>query len=313
MKAKHVFWGFLFVSLGVLILINNFSGLYWDWVGLWKLWPLVFILWGLSIMVKNNAVKILTAGIAGIALAVSLFASFKTVVHLTTGNFNIVFDDDGQNYKYEFTEYAEPYSDSIQTAGFHFKAGAGSFTTEDDSTSDLFYAHTEGIKDNYNFASNVSGKNADISMEMKGTRIRIGRNNNIRNRVEMHFNPKPLWNLNFDVGAASVYLDLTPVKVEKLKVDMGAASLKVRFGVPVTKTDVDIQTGASKVELNIPQSAGCEIQSEGALNSKDFKGFKKISSDVYRTDNFDSTSKKIYIHIDAGVSSINIDRYVEKW
>ena len=138
MKAKHVFWGVLFVSLGVLILINNITGIYWDWLGMWKLWPLLLILWGIGIMVKNNAAKIIIAGAAGIILAISLFASFNAAVHLTNSNFRFIFDDNNQDYKYEFTDYSEPYSNKVKTASFYFDAGAGSFISENDTTSKLF-------------------------------------------------------------------------------------------------------------------------------------------------------------------------------
>ncbi len=313
MKAKHLFWGLLFITLGILILINNFSGLYWDWIGLWKLWPLVFILWGIGIMIKNNTAKVLIAGLTGVVLAITLFASFKAVVHLASNDFNVVFDDDsGSDYKYESTDYSEPFSSGIKTAVFNFKAGAGSFTSATDTSSKLFYAHTEGAKNNYELSSNITGNNADLVMKMKETRFRIGKHS-IRNRVEMYFNPEPLWDLNFEVGAASVNLDLSRVKIKNLRVEMGAASFKAKLGSTTERTEVNIETGASSVEIGVPENAGCEIRTEGALNSKDFKGFTKISSDLYRTENFDSAGNKVFIHIDSGVSSLDINRYTGDW
>lgn len=313
MKAKHLFWGLLFISLGVLILINNFSGIYWDWISLWKLWPLVFVLWGLAIIVKGNAFKVLIAGLAGIVLALTLFASFKAVTHLASSDFNIVFDDEyNSDYKYEVTDYSEPFTGNIKTAEFHFKAGAGTFTTTTDTTSNLFFAHTEGLKDNYSLTSDLTGDNADLTMKMKTTRIKVGKNE-IRNRVEMFFNPDPLWNLYFDVGAASVNLDLSTVKVRKLKVGMGAASFKVKLSGNTDRTDVVVESGVSEVKINVPKDAGCEIRTKGALNSTDFQGFSKVNSDLYRTGNLDTASHRIYIHIDSGVSSIKVDRYSDEW
>lgn len=313
MKAKHLFWGLLFISLGILILMNNFSELNWDWVDLWKLWPLVFVLWGLAIIIKNNGAKVLIAGLAGIVLAVTLFASFKTIVLLTSGDFNIVFDNDaGSDYKYEITEYSEPFSDSIKTAEFHFKAGAGTFTTINDTASKLFYAHTEGVKNNYDLSSLISGGNADINMKMKKTRIIIGKHS-IRNRVGMYFNPVPEWDLNFEVGAASVNLDLQSVRLRNLEVGAGAASFKAKLGGNIDQTDVRIETGVSEVEISVPENSGCEIRTDGALNSKDFSGFNKIDSDLYRTGNFSTSKSKIFIYIESGVSSIKVNRYSENW
>ncbi len=312
MKAKHLFWGLLFITLGMLILLNNFSELNWDWGGLWKLWPLVFVLWGIGIIVKNNAAKVFIAGLAGIILAFSLYASFKTMVSLTTGDFDIVFDNGPESaYKYEFTDYSEPFSDSIKDAEFHFKAGAGSFTSVSDTAANLFYAHTEGVKNNYDVNNLVTADKASLKMTMKKTRIRLGRHS-IRNRVEMYFNPQPIWDMNFDVGAASVDLDLSPVKVRNLGVSMGAAALKVKLGSNTERTDVNIETGASDVNIDIPENSGCEIRTDGALNSEKFRGFTKINSDLYRTANFDSSASKIYIRIDSGVSSLEVNRYTNE-
>ena len=311
MKAKHIFWGLLFISLGVLILANNIWGINWNWISLWKLWPLLFILWGIAIMVKNNSAKIIIAGIAGIVFAISLFASFYSVVHLTTGDFNIVFDDKSDS-RYEITDYSEPFTDKIKSAEFHFKAGAGSFVTENDTVSVLFKAHTEGIKDNYSLTNEVGDDNAVLNMEMKGTHLHFGKKG-IRNRVEMAFNPAPVWDLNYDVGAASVDLNLTGVKVKRLNISMGAASLNVKLGEKYNRTDVNIETGASKVEINVPVNAGCEIKTAGALNSTHFPDFKKITGDLYRTDNFDTAANKIFINIDSGVSSLTINRYSGSW
>ena len=52
MKPKHVFWGLFLVTLGLLILISNFAIVNLDLARLWKLWPVVLILWGISFIIK---------------------------------------------------------------------------------------------------------------------------------------------------------------------------------------------------------------------------------------------------------------------
>ena len=86
MKTSHIFWGTLFIVLGILILANNFStiNLYWD--NLWQYWPLVLVLLGVSMLVKNVAGKSIIAGAAAVVLALVIFAS----VNFTT---SYIFDD----------------------------------------------------------------------------------------------------------------------------------------------------------------------------------------------------------------------------
>ena len=56
MKTSHIFWGIFFIALGGLILLNNFTYIYFEWETLAKLWPLVLILWGLSLFLKENKI-----------------------------------------------------------------------------------------------------------------------------------------------------------------------------------------------------------------------------------------------------------------
>ena len=94
---------------------------------------------------------------------------------------------------------------------------------------------------------------------------------------------------------------------------MGAASLKLKLGDKNDVTNLKLRSGVSSIEILVPDSAGCEIKTEVSLSTKDFYGFDKISSDTYRTGNFDNSKKKIYLNIHAGISSIKVKRYSAGW
>ena len=118
-----------------------------------------------------------------------------------------------------------------------------------------------------------------------------------------------MWDIQFDIGAASAKLDLTPFKINDLNIDMGAAALELRLGDLYNKTTIDIDAGASDMDLFVPEGSGCQIKTDVALSSKNFHGFEKIKSDLYQTSNFEEAEKKIYIKINCGVSSISVRRY----
>lgn len=90
---------------------------------------------------------------------------------------------------------------------------------------------------------------------------------------------------------------------------MGAASLKLKLGDRAEETRLTLDAGASSIDINVPEDAGCEIKTDVSLSSKHFDGFKTIDSDLFRTDNFENAKKKIYISIESGVSSIKVNRY----
>ena len=306
MKTSHIFWGTLFIVLGLLVLINNFTTIFMDWGTIWKLWPAAIVLLGISLLIKHKFGKGVVAGVAALIIAVSVFATFKTTAHFIHDDFSIVFDE-LDDREFEVTKYEEAMDSSITKAFLEFNAGAGSFNVKD-TTHQLIIMKTEGVKDNYKLKRFDSNSSSKIQFSMKHTRFRIG-GKNYKNKVDISLNSNPVWDMEFDIGAASVMLDLTPFKINDLNIDMGAAALDVQLGDLNHETNVDIDAGASDIDLFVPEGSGCQIKTDIALSSKNFHGFEKIKKNFYQTSNFEDAVKKIYIEIDCGVSSISVRRY----
>ena len=306
MKTSHIFWGTLFIVLGLLVLINNFTTIFMDWGTIWKLWPAAIVLLGISLLIKHKFGKGVVAGVAALIIAVSVFSTFKTTAHFIHDDFSIVFDE-LDDREFEVTKYEEAMDSSITKAFLEFNAGAGSFNVKD-TTHQLIIMKAEGVKDNYKLKRFDSNSSSKIQFSMKHTRFRIG-GKNYKNKVDISLNSNPVWDMEFDIGAASVMLDLTPFKINDLNIDMGAAALDVRLGDLNHETNVDIDAGASDIDLFVPEGSGCQIKTDIALSSKNFHGFEKIKKNFYQTSNFEDAVKKIYIEIDCGVSSISVRRY----
>jgi hypothetical protein len=306
MKTSHIFWGLLFIVLGLLVLINNFTNIFMDWGTIWKLWPLTVILLGLSILIKHKYGKGIIAGLAAIVLALAIFASFKTAAHFVNNDFNIVFGDEADS-SYTTTEFTEQYEPALMFATLNFDAGAGSFNILKTSE-DLIHATAEGMKNNFTLTrfDTDSSTNIDLKMRHKSV-FRFGKS--YKNNIDVALNPQPMWDLNFDVGAASMDFDLSEFKTQNIDVDMGAASIKIKLGSLSPETKLTIDAGASDINIYVPKESGCKITTDGALSSKHFNDFEKINSDHFETANFRDAANKIYILIDSGVSSISVDRY----
>ena len=308
MKTKHLFWGILFISIGLLWLLNHFMQIYVSWDYIWKLWPVVIILWGVSLMIQNQVVRGIVSGLTAFILAFAIFASFQYGFFHVGHGIDWSINDNNNSYKYGVNDYSEPYDNNYAKATLNFNAGGGSFIAHD-TTTELFFARAEGKKDNYSLSKSVSGNNVDLNFDMNQGHIRFFHFNKMRNRIDLKLNTEPLWDLNFDLGAASVDFDLSPYKTENISVDMGAASLKLKLGDRAEETRLTVDAGASSIEISVPEDAGCEIKADVSLSSKHFDGFKNIESDLFRTDNFENAKKKIYISIDSGISSIKVTRY----
>jgi len=55
MKTDKIVIGTVLIILGILFLFASLNILSWQFVlGLWKLWPLILVLWGLDMIIKES-------------------------------------------------------------------------------------------------------------------------------------------------------------------------------------------------------------------------------------------------------------------
>lgn len=313
MKNKHLFWGFLFLTLGLLILINNFTSVGFYWLNIWEFWPLFLILFGIALLIKQEKIKSIVLSLTAIILGAAIFSTFRTgwehfhnEVIVDFKNGVQIKDIDDKNL--ETMLFEENYNDNIKYAVLEFEGNAGVFKIND-TTASLFSAVTKGYENQYNLIRSADDSDSvKINFKDEGDDILIfkGKKNN---RINISLNSNPVWKLNFDVGGAATEFDLRKYKVEELDIDIGAASLKLYLGNLIDTCNVNIDAGAASIEILIPENTGCEVYADIVLSSRKLDDFKKVKDDIYRTENFESSAKKIFMNIDTGVSSVRIRRY----
>ncbi len=314
MRPKHIFWGFLFITIGILILLNNFGSLNIDLYNYWKYWPLVLILLGVSFLLSNVWLRSFFAAVSGIILAFAIFSLFSTSFDFIGNRF--VINDNGVHVDFDesmndTTYYSEPYLSGIKSAELIFRAGAGKFRIQD-TTFKLFEAVTYGFQDNYEMSTSTSDGNTVVNFDMKKRKIIINDKDN-GNKAYIKLNILPAWDMNFKLGAASVDFDLTPYNVKNVNMDMGAAKVDVKLGNKSDTTNLNVDAGVSSITIDVPESSGCQINAQVSLSSKKFEGFSKTGGGYYRTNNFDKAQKKIFIKLKSGISSIKVYRYAAGW
>ncbi|MGF1922670.1 MAG: hypothetical protein ACQUHE_00715 [Bacteroidia bacterium] len=115
--------------------------------------------------------------------------------------------------------------------------------------------------------------------------------------------------MNVFIGAGEVDFDLSNYKVRTFNIDGGMASIDVKIGDMLAITDVNMQLGMADITIKIPKGSGCRIKTKTGLSSKDFDGFNKLENGTYETANYQSSSKKIFINLDGGLSDFKVKRY----
>jgi hypothetical protein len=304
MKSRNIFWGVVLVLIGTLFFLRNFDILYFSWRDIFHLWPLILVLIGIAILPIKTTIKLLLSAVAIIFTIVMINAS-PGYWHSDSW-FRWDREMDRRiDRKSSTQQFNEPFNKTTETASLEFEAVAGSFKIGG-TTSDLFDFEREGNIGPYESELEVSGSKVKVKIGLEGSRIRSG---NIRNKVKFSLNSNPVWDLDLDIGAAEVELDLRDYLVREVKIDGGAAAIKLILGDRSDNTNLRISTGASSVTIRIPENVACEIDTDTILSSKDLDGFNKVADGMYVSENFADCEKNVSIEIDSALSSLKVIRY----
>ncbi len=307
MSYRKIFWGLLLVLIGVLFILKNTGVLFFSWHSMWQLWPVILILWGISLIPVKDWIK----------LVLSLVTVLVTVVAVQTygpkdkhdWNFEWNDRDNDNNDKDDVISYnnvmSENYDSITRFAELNLNIGVGNFKIKD-TTAKLIEVKHDNDKANYSMTAKVEDSLTIIDLALEKGEFNNG---NIRNDVQMKLNPNPIWDLDLNVGAATVDFDLSGFKTRNIKIQGGASELDIKLGAKLPLTDVKLEAGAASITIRVPESAGCEIISNTFMSSKDFKGFTKLGKQQYQTPNFATSTNKIKIDLQAGVASVDVVRY----
>lgn len=313
MSYKKIFWGVVLVIIGTLFILKNVGVVYFDWITLWRLWPLVLILWGISIIPVKDYLKLIFSVVA-ILLSVILVNQYDRSGYYRFGwNHN----DRKSEWKDNDRQYREDYGDeqtlfqsydsAIKRVELKLEAAAGEFKLADDIEDDkMLTLFKQGTVGNYSMTSRDDSARRFIELNMQESSIKM---KNRGNRVKIGLNPRVIWDFDFDIGASSISFDLSNYQVGSIDIDGGASSINLKLGDKSTETHLSIEAGAASISIQVPITSGAEIKTETALTSRDFKGFDKISNGLYRTPGFESATHQIYIEFDAAVSSLSVRQY----
>jgi len=323
MKNDKLIPGLVLVVIGAAILLANYGYLHFHWWNIFRLWPIFLVIGGVNLILANNkepwATVLKVAVVIG-GLCLLFFGNFGERYNFWPGrhfsynnNDNDDNDDEDDNSNAGAVKvigngtFNEPYKADIKTVRLNISGGATSYTLSD-TTNQLFSASTKDNRsDRYTFSHSTDDSVYVLDFHM---RKHNGFNwDSDKNRVDFRLNTNPVWDINVETGASSLDFDLSKYKVKELKLHGGAASFKVKLGMPVAMTDVDVQTGVSGVDISIPQNAACSVETDSGLSDNHFEGFTKTSDNNYETPGYASAKNKMHIHISGGLSGFNVKRY----
>jgi len=330
MKNDKLIPGVILVLIGGAILLANYGYLHFHWWNIFRLWPIFLVIGGINLLFAHNKspwATLLKISVVVFGFGLVLFGNFGDHYSFWPGshiswnnnnddnddnNTNDNDDDDNDSDKGDVKAavngvFNEPYNANIKIARLNVSGGATSYYLSG-TTDQLFSAATRDNANRY-ILSNTKDEDSVYVINFH-MRDRNGINlNSDKSRADFSLNTNPIWEIHADAGAAKLDFDLSKFKVKELKLNGAAGSFSIKLGDPLVETNVEISNVASDVNIQIPQSAACSIETDSGLSDNHFDGFNKTDDDNYETPGYATAKSKIHIHIKGLVSGFKVNRY----
>ncbi|NBI07171.1 LiaF transmembrane domain-containing protein [Senegalia massiliensis] len=292
MKGRNLSLGLIFIALGTLWILGNMEIINFSVFDIMRsffnLWPLILIIIGINISIKNNTLKTI------------LWILFIVIV---IGYSFYINDSSYEKSRYVEEEVVEMNEDTIK-GKLNLDLGATKYdVVSKDNENNLAYIKSNKnyqIKESLNNSSQILTISNDLSHSFSDD-----------NKLNVNINNNIIWSIDIDTGASNGELNLENVKVQNLDLDMGAGKIDAKLGSLNNTTYINIESGASKIVLNIPEDAGLKIEMDGALNSTNIDDLNLVQNadDILVSQDYAEKETKFDVKVDMGVGSFKINRY----
>ncbi|WP_130805896.1 LiaF transmembrane domain-containing protein [Senegalia massiliensis] len=291
MKGRNLSLGLIFIALGTLWILGNMEIINFSIFDIMRsffnLWPLILVIIGINIITKNNTLKTI------------LWILFIVIVI----GYSFYIND--SNYEeHIYTEEAVELNEDTIKGELNLDLGATKYdVVSKDNESNLAY-----IKSNKNYQTKERVSNSSQILTISND---LSHSFSDDNKLNVNINNNIVWSIDIDTGASNGELNLENVKVQNLELDMGAGKIDAKLGSLNNTTYINIESGASKIVLNIPEDAGLKIEMDGALNSTNIDDLNLVESqdDMLVSQDYAKRETKFDIKVDMGVGSFKINRY----
>lgn len=312
MSYRKIFWGVMLVLIGILFILKNTGAIFFTWHTVWNLWPVLLILWGISLIPVKDWIKISLS----IATLIITFLVIQQYGDNSRWNWRFNWDNDRNIARIDKEDedndaltnvtqsLTEDYDAKFPYASLNLNIGVGQFEIRD-TTSKLVVLDRTGSQGTYSMTTTERDSTKEINISLNKAEFK----GEIKNEVRMKLNPNPIWDLGLNIGAAEVDFDLSAFKTRNIRIEGGASDIEVKIGDLLPESFVNIKAGAASITVRVPKEAGCQITNNTFMASKNFDGFKKVDNHLYQTPDYASNPRKIKINMEAGMARIDVVRY----
>lgn len=310
-RMRYLGLAFLLFTLGILFFVNNFNLLQGiDFSLVLYTWPLLLILIGLYFVFKGTKAAYFITSFTAILFAIVSFA-FLAVYNpripflpsLNTSRQNTT------NPSITFSNDSQKYINSINEANLVFRSEKGDFYLRG-TTDTLTEYDAKSTFGQYIFQKSDKDGVATVDLRFDAERV-PWKITSEKNSLDLKLNPKPIWNLDYEVDSSTLAMDLGYYRVNdsRIKVTASRFDINIERNTIEKEMNLEIDSSTSSSNIRVQKNIGIQIKVKTTLSTKDLQDFEDKGNNTFQTKDFDSAEKKLFIDADISFSSLKIERF----
>jgi len=298
MTPSRFRWGILFITAGVMLLLNNSGYLDWDyWVELLMWWPLLLIAIGLEKMFLRSRLQFISYAAPLILVVGMVYVAFDTGTYSQKRSFFSRFD---------WSEKADPSIERLEADVNHGHVDLYVSRTSLDLVSARFDRFLRKPRIEFSKSGNI----AELEIKQRGTIggavVIHGRRYGRDWRVSVS-DDVPL-KLRCIGDESDVSLDMESVPLEDITIENDEGDIYLKIGKK--RPQVNISVSGDDVDLRLKIPEGCGIQVLGDEYASYLKAFGLQEDESgFHTDGFDTATVKLSVELGDLLRHLSIGYY----
>jgi len=289
-RMGRAFVGVVLIFCGLVYLGVNLGIFDWSlWANMWRLWPLLFVALGLSMIARQRWSRYIVFIIFVLVAIFGLWLLWK----------QSEFQQLGSNDSQDITI---PYHTETQLAKLNVDLPAATVRLSGPADTDKLVTgrvETRGLEHNVTMTQDggiqaVQIQGSGLSVPFVGT----------QGMVDLQLSARVPFAIKVKVGKADATLDFTSLNIQSLDVESGASSVNIFFGDIASRADATIQTGASSIAITAPTGTGVRMHIASGVTSTTLDSLEKVDEHTFASKEYEKAEKQIMIDIQSGVSSV---------
>ena len=272
-QGENPVWQVFWLGVGALLLMGNLGYLAWSsWDIVVRLWPLLLIAAGLSVLAgRSNVGSLVSAGMVVALLGGALLLLSQAPLPVAT---------------VEGDRISQPLDGAGKSdVELNLSAGKLRLTAMPESTGQIEGVLRQQDTRNVEQSHYVSQDTAHFALRSTGVTVWIpfGPNRN-QNEWDLRVNPEAPLTLKVSLGAGETDVNLTSTVIERARVNMGVGSVTVTLP-DEGRFEAQVEGGVGSITILLPRTMAARVRANTALVNLDLPSDFVEDGDAWRSPN----------------------------